>query len=142
MEQSIRFLACCVILGTCVACTPQAPSGSTGGARTPTPTASPAALEMPERIPGTAVLKEVSPISGNQTPGEIMVQPGDLWVSATCQGNGRLEISLSPGMKLEIPCEASKPKYSKNKDARPAEQKLDVRVSAPDDVYWSLRIEQ
>lgn len=116
--------------------------GKPAATASPTPAPSAAALGLPERTAGTAVLKEISPTSGSQNPGAITVKPGDLWVSTGCQGAGKLRVELSPGMATEIPCEAGKVKYTKNQDQRTKGEPLDVRVTAAEGMSWSLLIEQ
>lgn len=130
--------AALVALAGCASGAPDKPAVTAS----PTLTASAAALGLPERVAGATVLKEISPTSGDQAPGAITAKAGDLWVSTGCQGDGTLRVELSPGMALEIPCQADKAKYSTNKDESFAGGTLDVRVTAPESVRWSLRIEQ
>ena len=142
MNRQLFPLVSVVAEAILAGCASKAPNDQTRATGSPSPTQPAITLAMPDRINGTGVLKEASPITGSQLLGTIAVKPGDLWISVTCQGDGTVRVELSPGVQLGIPCQAGKQQYSKNKDVRTSEQTLDVRVTAPETVHWAMRIEQ
>lgn len=108
---------------------------------TPSPSAPPT-LGAPQHVDGTTLLAEVTPTSGHRSLGTIAVQPGDLWVSYTCIGDGDIRVELSPSIHMSDRCHAGRVQHSRNREARTTPAALDVQVIAGDGVQWALRVEQ
>lgn len=117
----------------------------------PTPEAS--ALESPEALPipeieappspqpGMKTLLTVPPTSGSIVAGTVQAEAGAIWVNADCIG-GILEISLNDETRLPITCSETEITPSGNRIGYSSARQVTVRVEAPPEVHWSIRIEQ
>ncbi|MFC9299563.1 hypothetical protein ACFTWH_34775 [Streptomyces sp. NPDC057011] len=139
------------------ACTQAPGDAHTPAAARPTPSATaPAAKLRAEHIDGESVSQAPKPLdgtaliseadrSGNATlPIKGKVAEGRLAIQVTCQGEGTLTVSLTPG-SLQFPLTCLDRETSSTYNEIHLKQARDgaaVQVAAPAGVRWAITVEQ
>ncbi|WP_162561550.1 hypothetical protein [Salinispora mooreana] len=81
------------------------------------------------------------PTNGTAAVGTVQAEAGVIWINTDCIG-GRLEIILNNDLRLPIECNKTDLTPSGNRIAYSSARQLTIRVEAPQDVRWNMRIEQ
>jgi hypothetical protein len=89
------------------------------------------------------LVKEVPPTHGSKDLGILTISRKSLWINLNCVGDGTVKVTFGPPSNtMNIPCKSDVLTPTRNQIDIPLPESLPLRVDAPPNVEWSLRIQQ
>ncbi|MFJ9977162.1 hypothetical protein [Streptomyces cyaneofuscatus] len=88
-------------------------------------------------------LTAIQPTKGSlDAAGSFPVKPGELWIKLNCTGDGIVTVDVQPLVEFEIPCTEGEINQTENQLNLVKAREITLKVSAPEEVDWSLLAEQ
>ena len=115
---------------------------SSSAAPTTPAAASPRIVTAPDERPGLATLVEASGYGNASSSWQVSVEKGVVWLDLNCVGDGQVEVSGEPVVKLTVPCEASSTTPSLNRIKVAKDTVWSADVTAAPAVAWAVRVSQ